>query len=335
MRILTQSDVQQLLPMRDCIEVMASALASLAAGTAQMPLRTVMRIPDSADMFGVMPGYLGAPRTIGAKIITVFPGNHGTDRDSHQGAVLLFDDRTGTLSAVVDATAITTTRTAAVSAVATRLLAKPDAASLAIIGSGVQAHAHLEAMLAVRPIRTVRVWSRSRDHAAAFAKTAAQRFQIDAAVADTGEEAVRGADIVCTTTSASSPVLEGAWLAQGAHVNAVGACAPNARELDSEAVRRARLYVDRRDAALAEPGDILVPLREGVIGPEHVVAELGALLLPDADLASLGRQSAAEITLFKSLGLAVEDLAAARHVLDRAERDDVGTVVALGGARTS
>lgn len=335
MRILTQDDVQQLLPMRDCIEVMASALASLAAGKAQMPLRTVMRIPESADMFGVMPGYLGAPRTIGAKIITVFPGNHGTDRDSHQGAVLLFDDRTGTLSAVIDATAITTTRTAAVSAVATRLLARPNAESLAIIGAGVQAHAHLEAMLAVRPIARLSVWSRNRDHAASFARAAADRFHIAATVADTGRDAVRGADIVCTTTSASSPVLEGAWLEPGTHVNAVGACTPSARELDSEAVRRARLYVDRRDAALTEPGDILVPLRDGVITPDHVIAELGALLLPGADLATLGRKSDIDITLFKSLGLAVEDLAAARWVLDRAEREDVGTAVALGGARKS
>jgi len=335
MRILTQSDVQRLLSMRDCIDVMSSALAALAGGNAQMPLRTVMRIPDSSDMFGVMPGYLGDPRTIGAKIITVFPGNHGTERDSHQGAVLLFDDTTGTLAAVVDATAITTTRTAAVSAVATRLLARADASSLAIIGAGVQAHAHLEAMLAVRPIARLRVWSRNRDHAAALVRAATDRFRLEAAVADTGAEAVRDAHIVCTTTSASSPVLEGAWLAPGTHVNAVGACTPNARELDSEVVRRARLYVDRRDAALAEPGDILVPLREGVITPSHVIAELGALLLPGADVATLGRQRDTDITLFKSLGLAVEDLAAARWVLDRAEGANAGTVVALGGVRAN
>jgi ornithine cyclodeaminase len=335
MRVLSQGDVQRLLPMRECIDAMSSVLASLARGTAHAPLRTVLRVPDGSDVFALMPGFLGEPRTLGAKIITVFPGNHGTDRDSHQGAVLLFDATTGALAALVDATAITSIRTAAVSAVATRLLARADATKLAIIGAGVQAHAHLDAMVAVRPITQLRVWSRNPGHAERLVRAAAERYGLAAVACATGMEAVGDADIVCTTTSSTTPVLLGEWLTAGAHVNAIGACTPNARELDSEAVRRSRLYVDRRESALAEPGDLLVPLREGTIAPEHVLAELGELLVDDAAAGARGRQSDSDITLFKSLGLAVEDLAAARLVLDRAARDDAGVQIELGGARAT
>lgn len=329
MLILSQADVERLLPMRDCIEIMASTLASLARGDAVLPLRTVIRIPQTRDAFGVMPAYLGSPKTIGAKIVSVFPGNHGTDLDSHQGAVLLFDRDNGSLAALLDATAITTIRTAAVSAVATRALAKQNASTLAIIGSGVQARAHVEAMCAVRPIASLRVWSRNSEHARELAAFARDRFHLDASASGTGADAVRDADIVCTVTSSSEPVLRGEWLAPGTHVNAVGACTPNAREIDSAVVVRSRLYVDRRESALNEPGDILVPLRDGEIVPEHIVAELGELLIGRG----VGRRDDREITLFKSLGLAIEDLAAAAHVYDQAERTRAGVRVELGGVR--
>jgi len=308
---------------------MASTLATLARGDAVLPLRTVIRLPQTSNAFGVMPAYLGAPETIGAKVVTVFPGNHGTDLDSHQGAVLLFDRENGRLVALLDATPITTIRTAAVSAVATRLLARENASALAIIGSGVQARAHIEAMCTVRPIASLRVWSRNSEHARRLAEFARDRFHLDAAVSPTGADAVRAADIVCTVTSAASPVLLGEWLAPGTHVNAVGACTPNAREIDSAVVIRSRLYVDRRESALNEPGDILVPLNNGEIAPEHVVAELGELLIGRG----VGRRDAREITLFKSLGLAIEDLAAAAHVYDQAARTGAGVSVELGGAR--
>lgn len=329
MLILSQSDVERLLRMDACIEVMASTLATLARGDALLPLRTVILIPDTTDAFAVMPGYIGTPKTFGAKVITVYPGNHGTQFDSHQGAVLLFDPDNGSLAAVLDGSAITTTRTAAVSAVATRLLARRNASSLAIIGSGVQAHAHLEAMCAVRPIRHLHIWSRSADHARQFADAARQRFQIDIAVAATAAAAVRDADIVCTTTSAREPVLNGDWISPGTHVNAIGASQASARELDSAIVVRSRLYVDRRESALKEPGDILVPLREGAIGPDHIVGEIGELLIDRVP----GRQNDDEVTLFKSLGLAVEDLAAASLVYTEAMRTGAGTRVELGGAR--
>ena len=329
MIVLSQSDVERLLPMRDCIEVMASTLASLARGEAILPLRTVIRIPQTADAFGVMPAYLASPKTIGAKVVTVYPGNHGTALDSHQGAVLLFDADTGSLAALLDATAITTIRTAAVSAVATRMLARENASALAIIGSGVQARAHIEAIGAVRPITTLRVWSRNGEHARRLADSIHKDLHLDASVATTGRDAVRDADIVCTVTSATEPVLCGDWLSPGTHVNAVGACTPNARELDSAAVVHSRLYVDRRESALKEPGDILVPLHDGEIGPEHVVAELGELLIGRG----VGRRDDREITLFKSLGLAIEDLAAASHVYAQASLTDAGVRVELGGVR--
>lgn len=329
MLILSQSEIERLLPMRDCIEIMASTLATLARDDAVLPLRTVIRIPQTNNAFGVMPAYLGSPRAIGAKIVTVFPGNHGTAFDSHQGAVLLFDLDNGSLAALLDATAITTIRTAAASAVATRLLARENASTLAIIGSGVQAHAHLEAMCAVRPITSLRVWSRNGEHARELAESARDRLHLDASVATSGADAVRDADIVCTVTSSTTPVLLGEWLSPGTHVNAVGACTPNAREIDSAVVVNSRLYADRRESALREPGDILVPLQNGEIGPEHVVAELGEVLIGRG----VGRRDDREITLFKSLGLAIEDLAAASHVYEQAVRAGLGVRVELGGAR--
>jgi ornithine cyclodeaminase len=329
MLVLNQRDVQRLLPMHECIDIMATTLGTLARGNALLPLRTVIRIPDSRDFFAVMPAVLGEPKTIGAKIITVYPGNHGTQFDSHQGAVLVFDPENGSLDALLDATAVTTIRTAAVSGLATRLLARRDASELAILGAGVQGHAHLEAVHAVRPLTRVHVWSRNAAHARVLADVATTRFGIDSVVAQSAEEAVRGASIVCTTTSSAEPVLEGEWLAPGTHVNAIGASTPNAREVDTRAVVRSRLYVDRRESALNEPGDILVPLRNGDIAADHIVGEIGELVIGKAP----GRGSDSEITLFKSLGLAVEDLGAASHVVAKAKRDGVGQGVALGGAR--
>jgi ornithine cyclodeaminase/alanine dehydrogenase-like protein (mu-crystallin family) len=329
MLILSQTDVERLLPLEQCIDVMGATLAALARGEAVLPLRTVIVVPDTTDAFAVMPAYLGSPRTVGAKVITVYPGNHGTQFDSHQGAVLLFDPDNGSLVAVIEASAVTTIRTAAVTAVATRALARENAATLAMIGSGVQAYAHLESMCAVRPITSVRVWSRNADHARSFARVASERFGLETTVADTCAGAVRNADVVCLATSAREPVLNGEWLTPGTHINAIGASQATAREVDSDAVVRSRLYVDRRESALNEPGDILVPLREGRITPEHIVGEIGEVLIGRVE----GRRSDDEITLFKSLGLAIEDLAAASFVYAEAVRTGAGTSVELGGTR--
>jgi ornithine cyclodeaminase len=262
-------------------------------------------------------------------VITVFPGNHGTIRDSHQGAVLLFDSATGSLDAVCDATAITSIRTAAVSALATRLLGRADADDLAILGSGVQARMHLEAIPLVRKIGKVRIWSRDFANARRLADSFRGKIEIEAC--KSARDAVEGASIVCTTTSSTEPVLHGEWLSPGVHVNAVGACTPSARELDTAAVVRSRLFVDRRDSALAEPGDIRVPIGEGAITADHIVAELGEVIIGSGT----GRRSESEITLFKSLGLAVEDIAAARYVYDLALQRGAGTRVELGGNRNA
>lgn len=309
---------------------MADALRTLALGGALLPLRQVVRLPNGRDAFALMPAALNEPPALGAKVITVFPGNDATPYDSHQGAVLLFDTEHGRLIAILDASTITALRTAAVTAVATRLLARPDARTLALLGAGVQAETHLESISLVRPIDEVRVWSRSGDRAQRFAKKlAAAGARI--VVCPTAREAVDGADIVCTLTSSREPILFGDWLAPGTHVNAVGASLATSRELDSAAVVKARLYVDRRESTLNEGGDFLVPKREGLISDDHIVGEIGELLVDPPR--TQGRRSAEEITLFKSLGLAIEDLAAARRIYDRAVATDAGSWLGLGGLR--
>jgi len=328
--VLSHSDVRALLPMAACIDLMATALATLARGDAVQPLRSATWQPDRRGLLGVMPAYLGgdvgAP---GIKVVTVFPSSHGTPFDSHQGAVLLFEGERGSLLAIVDGGEVTAMRTAAVSALATRLLARADASTLALLGSGVQARTHLQGVCAVRPVASVRVWSRNPANARRFAEREARRHGIPVEVTASPRDAVDGADVVCTTTSSAEPVLEGSWLAPGVHINAVGACTPNARELDTEAVRRSRLFVDRRESALAESGDVLVPLRENAIDEGHIAGELGDILVGR----TAGRVSDDDITLFDSLGIGVEDLAAAHHCYRAAVERDVGTWVELGGRR--
>lgn len=320
--VLSHSDVVRLLPMEACIEVMADALRVTSKGDVVLPLRSVVWMPDRTGMIGLMPGFLGDPTALGLKVVSIFPGNHGTGYDSHQGVVMLFDTEHGSPIAIIDASSITAIRTAAVSGVATRALARDGACDLAILGAGVQAATHLDAMRAVRPVRRVRVWSRDRDHAQRFADAAPMPVEVMA----TARAAVEGADLVCTTTAARTPILEGAWLAPGAHVNAVGACFASARELDTAAVARARLIVDRRESTLAESGDFLIPRAEGAFGDDHIAGELGEVLL--GGLA--GRRSADEVTLFKSLGIAIEDLAAAHYLYTRALATGAGVSVPLG-----
>jgi ornithine cyclodeaminase/alanine dehydrogenase-like protein (mu-crystallin family) len=327
--ILDQASVRRLLPMAECIDVMAETLSGLARGEALLPLRQVLLLPGGKAAFAAMPAYLATPPAVGLKVITVFPGNHGTAYDSHQGAVLLFETEHGRLLAILDASSITAIRTAAVSGVATRALARPDASRLALLGTGVQALTHLEAIAHVRPLASVRVWSRDPAKAAAFAATARARHSLEVEAAPSAREAVAGAGVVCTVTSSREPVLEGSWLAPGTHVNAVGASLPSARELDSAAVARSRVFVDRRESAAHEAGDLLIPTAEGAIGADHVLGEIGEVLTGRV----AGRRAPEDVTLFKSLGLAVEDLAAAHHVYRRAREVGAGTWVELGGAR--
>jgi len=329
--LLSGRDVRALLPMNECIEVMEGALRSVTDGSSVLPLRTVMRLDGTPNAFAAMPAVVGkgAGASLGAKIITVFPGNDATPYDSHIGVVLLFDAEHGKLLAIADASSITAIRTAAVSGLATRLLAREDAKELAILGAGVLAMPHLEAVRCVREIRRVRVWSRSGDRAKEFAARARKQFGVEVVVAASAREAVEGADVICTITAARTPVLEGAWLAPGAHVNAVGASLPSARELDTAAVVRSRLFVDRRESTMSEAGDFLIPRSEGAITDAHILGELGDLLAGSVK----GRVNRDDITLFKSLGLAVEDVAALRYIHSQAIAAGVGTRVALGGLR--
>jgi ornithine cyclodeaminase/alanine dehydrogenase-like protein (mu-crystallin family) len=321
-RILDEHDVRRLLPMAECIDVMADALASLARDELHNPLRFVVRPPGEQTLMGLMPAHRSAPSPLySLKTVVIAPSNAARGLDLHQGFVALFDGETGETRALMNAGGITAVRTAAVSGVATRLLAREDSRTLAILGAGIQAKAHLEAMRAVRDFDRVLVWSRTPGRAAELNVVG------EAAVeeAASAEAAVRDADVIVTATSALEPILSHAWLKEGAHINAAGSSIPTTRELDSATMAAASLFVDRRESTLNEAGDYLFPMREGVIGPEHIRGELGEILIG----AVPGRTSESELTVFKSLGLAVEDLAAAEYILGRAEAENAGTVVSL------
>ena len=324
-RIITGPQVYQLLPMKKCISLMAETLETFAEGGSLNPLRTAMWFPDKSGLLGVMPGYLKTPECTGLKVVSVMPGNHGTGHDSHQGMVMLFETKYGCPLAMIDASAITAIRTAAASAVATDLLARKDAATLALLGSGVQAETHLEAMLAVRNISNAAVWSATAANAERFAGEASDKYQLPVQAKATAHEAVSEADIICTITAAKEPVLHGDWIQPGAHINAVGACFRAFRELDTAAVANARLYIDCRESTLNEAGDFLIPQAEGVIDESHIIGEIGEILAGKIN----ARETENEITLFKSLGIALEDLGAAWHIYQEAERSGIGTTVAL------
>jgi ornithine cyclodeaminase/alanine dehydrogenase-like protein (mu-crystallin family) len=319
--VLAHEDVKRLLPMDECIELMAEALSDLARGRSWQPLRFVVRPPEEQSLMGLMPAHRSAPGpAYGLKAVCIFPGNPARGLDAHQGGVLLFDGETGRLRALIDGSAVTSIRTAAVSAVATRALARPDSRVLAIVGSGVQARPHLEAMAKVLPFEQARVWSRTPEHVQAFAAEAAMPFPVEAA--ESAEAAVRGADVVVTVTSAREPVVERSWLSPGAHVNAVGSSIPTARELDSATIAAAALFVDRRESTVNESGEYLRAVEEEGIGPDHIRAELGEVLVGSHE----GRRSDEELTVFVSLGLAVEDLAVAEYLDRRARSEGAGTL---------
>jgi ornithine cyclodeaminase len=321
--VLNQSEIEQVLPMQACIEVMTQAMMALAKGQVHLPLRMVVRLPEAAGVMALMPAYLaGESAALGVKVINVFNGNPAEGKDSHQGAVLLFDAETGEPLAVMNASAITAIRTAAVSGVATRLLAREEAGDLAIIGSGVQARSHLAAMAYVRSIRRVRIASRNFEHARRFAAEMQPHYSFSIEPVATIETAVRGADLIVTATSSAEPVVQRDWITPGAHLNVVGASVPTAREIDTATMRAASLFVDRRESTLNESGDYLIAAREGAIGPEHIRAEIGEVLTG----AKPGRTQPDEITLFKSLGLAVEDVTAAAFY-QQARRNSAGTWV--------
>jgi len=322
--ILSHLDVEDLLPVRECIPVMADALGDLARGNVHQPLRMIITPPGAEGDMALMPSYRSGKRAAyGVKTVCFFPGNPSKGLDSHQGSVMLFSAETGELVALMNASAITAIRTAAVSGVATKLLAREGACELAIIGSGVQARAHIEAMACVRPIARARVAGSRFENTARFADELGPRYGFPIEPVESVEAAVHGADLIVTATTAAEPVLKREWISPGAHLNVVGSSIPTTREVDTATMAAASLFVDRRESTINEGGDYLFALREGAIGPQHIRAEIGEVVIGK----HAGRTSKDEITLFKSLGLAIEDLASADYLYQKAQERHAGTWV--------
>jgi ornithine cyclodeaminase/alanine dehydrogenase-like protein (mu-crystallin family) len=323
--VLSASDVHALLHYDECAAAMRTALTALQSGQAQMPLRTVIRPDGATGLMALMPSYQsGASPAYGLKALCITPANPVAGLDTHQGVVLVSDGATGEPVALLNASAITEIRTAAMSVVATDLLARPDADVLAVIGAGVQARSHVLALDQSRALREVRIASRTPATARQLAASLAPVVRAPLVRAcDRTQEALAGAGIVVTATNSPQPVLRAEWLASGTHVNAVGACLPSDRELDTATMAGAVLFADRRDSLLTESGDYGLAAAEGAVTPDHVRAELGEILTGQAP----GRVSDSEITIFESLGLAIEDLAAARCAYERASATGRGTWV--------
>lgn len=314
---LSEADVRAALSLPELIGAMERALAAFSAGQVDQPVRTAIEVRDRT-FFASMPAFDGPNGILGAKLVTVFPENAARGLHTHLAAISLFDSETGELAAVMDGRYITELRTAAASAVSVKHLARKDAATLAILGSGVQARSHLAALPLVREFREIRAWSPTAAHLAEFARGPVR-------AAESAEAAVQGADVVLIATSAVTPAIASEWVNDGAHVIAIGACRPSQREIDPALVARAALFTDSRAAILKESGDVIQSMREGRFGDDHVRAELGEVV----NGTNPGRHSDREVTLFKSLGLAIEDLTAADLVYRRARGMGLGIRVSL------
>jgi ornithine cyclodeaminase len=325
MIVLSRDDVIALLPPETGIEVVAKAMAATSRGEAELPLRSIVKV-GGPNLMGIMAGMMRDPPCHGIKLVSLFPGNVAAGHSSHQGAIVLFEREHGRAIAMMDGGPLTALRTAAASAVATRALSRTDSSVLALVGAGEQARHHLDAILSIRPIRELRIASRSEGSASAFADYARQKYGHLAVSSGTDvREAVAEADIVCTVTSSPVPVLEGDWVASGAHVNVVGASVPSKREVDDQMVLRAQLYVDYRPSAFAQAGEILDMMQSRRINEDHIRAEIGEVLNRTAP----GRSDDQVITIYRSLGIAAQDIACAYHCWDAARRAGIGTVAPL------
>jgi ornithine cyclodeaminase len=320
--VLDAAAVERLLPMRECIDLMARAFVDLEGGHVSQPLRSIFIPPNAQAAMAWMPAYRSTPRsTFGMKVLCVVPDNPQRGLDTHQGQVLLADGETGQLRAVLDASAVTAIRTAAVSALATRLLAREDARVLAIVGTGAQARRHIESIPLGRPIEQIRVAGRAPEHAAQLVEEMKKGCACSIDAVKDAQTAVRGADIIVTATSSPTPVVERAWLSSGVHINAIGASRPIHRELDVDTIADALLFTDRRESIENEAGDYRLAVEQRRVA--HPPRELGELLTGKVE----GRTSSSQLTVFRSLGLAVEDLVAAEHVLTKAQEGGLGITV--------
>ena len=312
--------------MDNLIDAMSAALVQFSTGTVQQPLRTIVVVSKSeprsgeGGFYGVMPAFMPKPAALGTKLVTVFESNAARGLPTHLATIVLLDPETGELLAILDGRYITEARTAAVSAVSAKHLARAEARVLAIVGSGVQARSHIEALVRIRHFDEIRVWGRDPARRFALVEEMLPRVGARLVPVESARDAVRDAEIVALVTAAREPVVRREWIAPGAHICAVGACRPDQREMDTALVRDARVFVDSRAGALAEAGDLVIPISEGAFAPSHIVAELGEV----AGGRVQGRRNADEITIFKSLGMAVEDIAAAHLAWQRASERGLG-----------
>lgn len=320
LRVINPAQVIELLPMSECIDVVEQAMRCASNREAVMPLRTKMDLPGGSGMLGMMPGYMADPAVFGMKLVGFFEENFAVGLHSHNGIVVLFETEHGRPFAIVDASEITAIRTAAASALATRLLAREDVSTLTITGYGAQGRRHLESMLCVRDFDRVRIWGRSLDKSRAFAAELGPKFGVEITAVADARESVSGSDVICTVSASPVPIVMGEWLEPGQHINAVGTSFPGMRELDGAAVARSRMFVDLREGALAQAGEFQMACDEGLIDEHHILGEVGELSLGRVE----GRTENSQITLYKSLGLVVQDLATAHHVYRKAEAANVG-----------
>ena len=310
---VNKEKIASLLPMDECIEVMDKMFRSLASGECVQPLRSLMWLPDRSGVLGMMPGHSTSLGVMGIKVISVFHANREAGLPSHQGVVILFDAQHGQPLMFFDALEITAIRTAAASALATRVLARENAELLAIIGSGEQAKRHIDALLLVRNIKQINLWSRNEKNAKELVNIMSGEYNIPVHIKKTAQDAVKHADIICTVTSSREPVVTGDWIAEGTHINAVGSSTIATRELDTAAVVKSKLFTDCYESLFNEAGDFLIPKKEGAVTDAHVKAELGEVLLGTKK----GREHDEEITLYKSLGIAAEDIYSAWHIYEK------------------
>ena len=318
--LLGEKDVRAVLSMDDLIAAMATALEQFSAGGVRQPLRSIVEVGGGQAFFGVMPAYIAAPPALGTKLVSVYHGNAALGLPSHLATIVLQDPETGALQAVMDGRYITEARTAAVSAASAKHLARADSRVLAVLGTGVQARSHIDALTRVRRFEELRVWGRDAGRVRALIDELGAEAPARVIAASSPHAAAEGADVIALVTASREPVLARASVRDGAHICAVGACRPDQREMETALVRDARVFVDSRAGALAEAGDIVIPIGEGAIDASHIAGELGDVFggrIP-------GRRNAAEITIFKSLGMAVEDVAAARLAFERASERGLG-----------
>ena len=319
--IVNKNEIKDAITMLGCIELMEDLFVKLEEGIADNPLRKAMVLPNkNGGLLSMMPGYNSQKNIMGIKTVSVYPENADIGLESHQGTVTLFDSTNGIPLAIMDASQITSIRTAAVSAVATKALANKNSKVLAIIGSGVQAASHIEAMNTILDLDEIRVWSRNKKNVEIFIKNQRKKYSIPFIHAHSISDALENADVVCTTTSSNEPLIFSNHLTRGMHINAVGSSVKNAREFDGNAMKLSKFYVDKIESTLNESGDFLLAKKEGIINDKHIKGTIGEVLINNIN----GRESKNDITLFKSLGLAIEDISTAFYIYEKYKKNNEG-----------